>query len=215
MIANATEWTRTRYYTIESYPTQESLLDYRHSPYATANRIYKGSGDWKIYKRSDTAQGNNHFGFRPVRRQEGVDLKPTLAVAENFDCWTLKKQNGETTQTTVDGIWKLGYSLCVQDVGVNGSRAVSSGSGSLYFPSLTDQLCFIRFKAKNTHETYSRTVYLRGGTETYFSLPANMQEFKEYTLMTSPGADSYWLYIPDGGVIIDDLELWTVPRESK
>jgi hypothetical protein len=42
-----------------------------------------------------------------------------------------------------------------------------------------------------------------------------MQEFKEYTLMASPGADSYGLYIHYDGVIIDDLELWTVPRESK
>lgn len=216
VIANATEWTRSRYYTIESYPTQESLLDYRHSPYATAYRIYKGSGDWEIYKRSDAAQGNYHYGFRPVRRQEGVDLKPTLAVTENFDTWTLKMQGGETTQTTVDGIWKLGSDLYVQDKGVNSSRAVRSGySCHLDFPSLTDQLCFIRFKAKNTTETNSRTVYLKGGTETSVSLPANMQEFKEYTLMTSPGAGRYYLYINGSGVIIDDLELWTVPRESK
>lgn len=235
VIGNMAEWTRSCSSTIESYPTQESLLDYRHNPYLVSTRILKGDrsgmlcGRISAYQKyvkwdSSSSTTRTAIGFRPVRRQEGVDLKATLAVAENFDTWTLKTKDGETTQTTVYGTWKLSSYLHVQDVGVNGSRAVKSTSPypyfSLYFPSLTDQLCFIRFKAKNTYETESRTVYLKDnlGNGTSVNLPANMQEFKEYTLMASPGADHYYLYCGNysyTGVIIDDLELWTEPRESK
>lgn len=231
VIGNMTEWTRSRNYTIESYPTQETLLNYRHLPYSAESRIYRGFRSYMIYRRgsqkksaSQTDAGSyiDHpfraISFRPVRRQDVADLKATLAVAENFDTWTLKTNYSASTQTTIDGIWKL-EDLYVQDVGVNGSRAVRSSAYScyLYFPSLTDQLCFIRFKAKNTHETNSYTVCLKDslGNETSVSLPANMQEFKEYTLMALTGADSYYLYIDNSGVVIDDLELWTVLRESK
>lgn len=232
VIGNMAEWTRSCDHTIESYATQESLLDYRHNPYLVSTRILKGRREEMLHHRHPEQQSRHHYyssysnyyscdaiGFRPVRRQEGVDLKPTLAVAENFDSWTLKTNSGTTTQTTVDGTWKLSSYLYVQDVGVSGSRAVkiTSSNTSLYFPTLTDQLCFIRFKAKNTHETKSLSVYLYDNLEnkTFVSLPANMQEFKEYTLMASPGAERYYLHFFDGGVIIDDLELWTVPRESK
>lgn len=218
VIANATEWTRSRDYTIESYPQQESLSSDRHWTWKSDARIFKGRSDDMLYWRGSTPMPNlgsyrNAIGFRPVRRQEGVE--ETLAVVENFDTWTLKTEDASTTQTTIDGIWKLD-DLYVQDVGVNGSRAVRS-SGCLYFPSLTGQLSFIRFKAKNTYDTSSRKVYLEDnlGNGSSVSLPANMQEFKEYTLMASPGAERYYLDLYGSDVIIDDLELWTVPRESK
>lgn len=231
VIGNMAEWTRSCNQTVESYATQESLLDYRHNPYLVSTKILKGRREEMLHHRHPEQQSRHHYyyssnyysrdaiGFRPVRRQEVADLRPTLAVAENFDTWTLKTKNGETTQTTADGTWELGSYLYVQDVGVSGSRAVkiTSSYTSLYFPTLTDQLCFIRFKAKNTYETSSRSarLYDNLGNETSVSLPANMQEFKVYTLMASPGAERYYLHFFDGGVIIDDLELWTVPRESK
>ena len=226
VIGNMAEWTRSCDQTVESYATQESLLDYRHNPYFASTRILKGYRSGMLCGRISEEQkyvnwDSSHstvyesaIGFRPVRRQDVTDLKPTLAVTENFDSWTLKTDSGTTTQTTADGTWELN-SLYVQDVGVNGSRAVNGDV--LYFPTLTDQLCFIRFKAKNTYETRSLSVYLKDnlGNSASVSLPANMQEFKEYTLMASPGAGRYWLYIYYDEVIIDDLELWTVPRESK
>lgn len=233
VIGNMAEWTLSCNQTVEFYATQESLLDYRHNPYLVSTRILKGRREEMLHHRHPEQQSRHCYyhtsysyyshdaiGFRPVRRQEGVDLKAMLSVAENFDSWTLKTKDNETSQTTPDGTWELDSSLYVQDVSLNGSRAVRSAGSycRLYFPSLTDQLCFIRFKAKNTHETSSTSVALSDNlrNRTSVSLPANTREFKEYTLIASPGAEYYYLYFGDyPGVIIDDLELWTVPRESK
>ena len=221
VIGNASEWTLSQNYTIESYPQQESLLIERHWPYMSASRVYKGNSGKMLHWWSYSNGTGYGIGFRPVRRQEMTDLKPTLAVAENFDSWALKSNSSVTTQVTTAGTWELNGYINVENVGIEDSRAVRwhsySSGGYFFFPDLTDQLCFIRFKAKNLEDENSRTIYLKSslGVCSSVTLPANMSEFKTYTLMAIPNAKTYYLYGDAFNVILDDLELWTVPREAE
>lgn len=219
VIGNAAEWTRTFDYTIASYPQQEDLLSARHNEYLDDTKIYRGSGSSALYWRGATSQTNT-CGFRPIRRLGATDwpdvmAQATLAVSENFDTWELKESR-EKTVTTEAGDWKLSAYLHVRDQGIDGSRALyTDSSASLYFPPLADQLCFVRLKAKNTYSS-SRTLYVECdlGYVASVSLPASMSEFRTFTLPVKPKGSDYRLYVDTWGVIIDDLELWTVPKEA-
>lgn len=238
VIGNVAEWTRSRSsYTIEAYPQQESLLAARSSPYITAERVTKGCSSNAMYQRSGYEQayartytsnytGSNfsngyYLGFRPIRRLGATDwpdvmAQATLAVAESFDIWALKEEYGEKTVTTVAGNWKLSTRLYVRDQGIDGSRALYTDYFvSLYFPLLADQLCFVRLKARNTVSS-SRTLSVTCdlGSVASVTLPANMGEFRTFTLPVKPNGSDYRLYVDDWGVVIDDLELWTVPKEA-
>ncbi|MGN0856832.1 MAG: formylglycine-generating enzyme family protein [Candidatus Spyradenecus sp.] len=222
VIGNATEWTRTSNYTIASYPQHEDLLETRHSELLRDNKIYRSSGSQAIYWRAYEVPGNVGYmkGFRPIRRLGATDwpdlmAQATLAVAENFDTWELKTGSGEKTVTTAAGNWELSYYCHVKDVGVAGSRALYTvDSATLYFPTLADQLCFVRLKAKTTASS-SRTLYVECdlGYVASVTLPANMTEFRTFSLPVKPNGSDYRLCV-GSYVVIDDLELWTVPKEA-
>ncbi|MGN0890247.1 MAG: formylglycine-generating enzyme family protein [Candidatus Spyradenecus sp.] len=235
VIGNVAEWTRSQSdYTIETYPQQESLLAVRNSLYFVSSRITKGCSTNAMYQRSGYKQvwartsypshsdsyfsnalsSGYYLGFRPIRRLDAEEGVVKLAVAENFDTWALKEY-GEKTVTTTAGNWKLSTYLYVRDQGIDGSRALYTDSSTLYFPVLADQLCFVRLKAKNTN-TSSRTLYVECdlGYAASVSVPANMSEFRTFTLPAKPNGSDYYLYVSNSGVIIDDLELWTVPEEA-
>ena len=233
VIGNIAEWTRSQSdYMIETYPQQESLLAVRNSPYFTAKQVTKGSSSNAMYQRSGYEQAyartytssytdynlsNGYYlGFRPIRRLDAEDGVATLAVSENFDTWELKDY-GEKTVTTEAGNWKLSSSLYVESVGIDGSRALHTKSSSvyLYFPPLADTLCFVRLKAKNTYTSArSLRVYCNLGSVDSVTLPANMTEFRAYNLPLLSNGSNYYLYVDGSDVIIDDLELWTVPEEA-
>lgn len=222
VIGNATEWTRTSNYTIASYPQQEDLLETRHSELLRVSKIYRSSGSQAIYWRG-YYDSNTYYsrGFRPIRRLGATDwpdvmAQASLAVSENFDTWELKTSWGERTVTNEAGNWKLSYYFLVNEQGVDGSHALYSRNvDRLYFPVLTDQLCFVRLKAKNT-DSSSRTLYVECdlGYVASVTLPANMSEFRTFTLPVKPNGSDYRLYVSSYYVIIDDLELWTVPKEA-
>lgn len=238
VIGNVAEWTRSQSnYTIETYPQQESLFAVRNSPYFTAQQITKGCASNAIYQRSGYAQGwartydsdylrynlsNGYYlGFRPIRRlgaTGGLDLmaQATLAVAENFDTWELKTSSGEKTVTTAAGNWTLSSNCYVKDVGVDGSRALYAfWPVTLYFPPLTDQLCFVRLKAKNTYSSpRALSVACDLGSTASVTVPAYMSEFQTFTVPVLPNGSDYRLNVSIEGVVIDDLELWTVPKEA-
>lgn len=220
VIGNADEWTRTFDYTIASYPQQEDLLSARHNEHLTDLKIYRGRGSNALYWRDSISQSNT-AGFRPIRRLGATDwsdlmAQATLAVAENFDTWELKTGSGEKTVTTAAGNWKMGTNFRVDARGVEESRALYTVNWeNFYFPTLTDQLCFVRLKAKNTY-SYSRPLSVECdlGPMASVTLPANMSEFQTFTLPVMPKGSDYRLYVSGSGVVIDDLELWTVPKEA-
>lgn len=228
VIGNVAEWTRSHSdYTIETYPQQESLIALRNLPYFTANQITKGYSSNAIYQRRGYTQtytpsysSGYYLGFRPIRRLGATDwpdlmAQATLAVVENFDTWE-KTTPYEKTVTTAAGNWTLSSRLFVRAVGVDGSRALcTDNSETLYFPTLTDQLCFVRLKAKNT-SSYSQTlsVVCDLGSLASVTLPAKMSEFQTFTVPVLPKGSDYRLCVDDSGVVIDDLELWTVPKET-
>lgn len=223
VIGNATEWTRTSNYTIASYPQQEDLLETRHSELLRVSKIYRSSGSQAIYWRG-YYDSNTYYsrGFRPIRRLGATDwpnvmAQVTLAVSENFDTWELKTSGGEKTVTTEAGDWKMGTDFRVDARGVEESRALYTVYlANFYFPTLADQLCFVRLKAKNTSSS-SRTLYVTcdQGYVASVTLPANMSEFRTFTLPAKPNGSDYRLCVSERGVIIDDLELWTVPKEAE
>ena len=229
VIGNVAEWTRSQSdYTIETYPQQESLFALRNLPYFTAKQITKGCSSDAIYQRSGYAQTYTpnystgyYLGFRPIRRLGATDwpdvmAQATLAVAENFDTWELKDY-GEKTVTTAAGNWTLSYYCHVKDVGVAGSRALYTRDPlTLYFPPLTDQLCFVRVKAKNTSSSsQTLSVACDLGSIAAVTLPANMSEFQTFTVPVLPNGSDYRLKVSGSYVVIDDLELWTVPKEAE
>lgn len=217
VVGNASEWTLTAYSGIESYPQQEFLLASRHWPYQELNRIYKGYSQNALYGRSscDSNSTNYYCGFRVIRRHNAGDLIPTCALFENFDTWPVKTSSDEMTITAGTGEWKVSYYARIGDVGVDGSRGLRASSYFyLTFPEIKDQVCFVRFKVKNP-SSFSCNLYVTcdKGRGDSVSVPAYTETFKTITLQALTNGKNYELYVGDY-LIIDDLEIWTVPKEE-
>ncbi len=215
VVGNASEWTRTRDYTIESYPQEETLQTERHEVFIQSNRKYKGVDDDALYVRYATDYDYYHKGFRVARRLDADEVSfatATCTVRETFDSWALKT-TGEKTITTEDGDWGLDYWTYIQDVGIDGSRAAELNY-ILHFPICDDRLVFVQLKAKNT-STSVRDIRISCdlGDAMPVRLPANMQEFTSITLPVLLNGTDYRIYSNGGsGLFIDDVELWTVPK---
>lgn len=88
-----------------------------------------------------------------------------------------------------------------------------SGS-TLTFPELKDQVCFVRVKVRNPSNS-SCDLYVtcdKGRGDSVF-VPAYTETFKTITLQALTNGKNYQLYVGDY-LIIDDLEIWTVPKEE-
>ena len=230
IIGNAAEWTRTQDCETEAYPQQESLFALCNSPYFLENQIIKGLADGAIYERADygrtevteeyayhTTSGRYtaaFFGFRPIRRHNATDVVATCAISENFETWPQLSSYGEKTITVASGEWNVSDYIETEDVGIGGSRGLESSSGYLTFPVLDAQICTVRVKAKTTSSS-SRLLYVTcdKGNGASVSIPAYTETFKTVTLQAPVDGKNYRLYI-QSGLIIDDLEIWTVPREE-
>ena len=212
----------------EDYPQEESLVALCNSPYIIRDQIVKGIRFSALYARSSYSRTtmteslylngryqNFFFGFRPVRRHNATDVKVTCAISESFDTWPLKTSSGTETINTATGKWVVESAGRIENVGVNGSRGLQAvGTFSLIFPSLEEQICFIRFKVKNPSSS-SRDLYITSsnGSEPFISIPAYTNSFETITAQVSIGGENYQLRIYSS-LIIDDLEIWTVPKEE-
>ena len=217
VVGNASEWTLTAYSGIESYPQQEFLLASRHWPYQELNRLYKGHAQDALYGRSSFDSSSTHYycGFRAIRRHNADSLIPTCTLAENFDTWPVKTSSNEMTITSGTGEWKVSSYAQVEDVGVDGSRGLrASGYFYLTFPELKDQVCFVRVKVRNPSNS-SRDLYVTcdKGRGDSVSIQAYTDTFETVIVQVPAGGGNYKLYI-DNSLIIDDLEIWTVPKEE-
>lgn len=221
VVGNAPEWTRSTTTGIESYPQQETLLVSRHWPYREVNRIYKGDSENALYVRNSLVPSSYHKGyhkgFRVIRRHNADNIKVTCALSENFEAWPEKTSYEETTITTAAGEWKVSSYAYIEDVGVDGSRglrASSSNSSYLTLPNFDDQICFIRVKAKNTsgyfHDLY---VTCSNGRGVSASIPSETNQFETFYVIAPSGGKNYQLHV-GYSLIIDDLEIWTVPKEE-
>lgn len=222
VVGNAAEWTRTQDCLTEDYPQEESLFALCNLPYGSADQIVKGASSDALYKRAPHSRKKmehdkyyNFFTFRPVRRHNATDTKVTCAISENFDAWPEKTSHEETTITTAAGEWKVSSYARIEDIGVNGSRGLRFTSLSpLTFPELKDQVCFVRVKVRNPSNS-SRDLYVTcdKGRGDSVSVPAYTETFKTITLQALTNGKNYRLYV-DYSLIIDDLEIWTVPKEE-
>ena len=231
VVGNAAEWTRSSgEETLGTYPTEESLKVDRQLPFVTVDRIVKGRGADGLYARKavDPAQwylggspGYYLIGFRAVRRESSVkDVEITREVYENFETLTANaysfSHNGKT--------WKTSYSDYDYDdsckmfkttIGMNNGKGVGSGgytSFYLYLPPVSGSLCLVRLKAKNTY-SYEGSISCGSsmGSGGYTRLPAYMSGFDSFDVPVVKDASDYYLHI-DSSVSVDEIELWTVPK---
>lgn len=229
VIGNAAEWTRTQNCETETYPQQESLFALCNSPYFLENQIVKGLAsdathkraaysrtETKVYLRINGEYRDVFFGFRPVRRHNVEDVVATCVVSENFDTWPLKTINNMKTIVVSTGEWKISSYTYVADVGVDGSRGLRLSDVGAYFslPALDDQICFVRVKVKNPQGgSASFCVQCSKGSGANVTIPAYTDIFKTVTLQTLVNGEDYEIRgRMNSGLIIDDLEIWTVPR---
>lgn len=235
VVGNAAEWTRSNgEEALDDYPTIESLKDDRQLPYVRVDRVVKGIGDKGLYYRRAVDEAevycatNNYsryffIGFRPVRRSATAeDIVLTREVYEDFNTITSAmltfSHNGKQWETDLSrNSNSYDYYKCFRpDVGVNGSGGVSeveSYSNSLYLPTLTGRLCFIRLKAKNTH-SWEESICCRSslGTSEYVTLPAYMSSFMPCQIPVVMDAVEYKIPMYDY-FYFDEIELWTVPQK--
>ena len=235
VVGNAAEWTRSSgEELLDDYPTIESLLDDRQLPYVRVDRVVKGIGASGLYYRRDVDEAqvycstNNYsryffIGFRPVRRSSEVeDVVLSREVFEDFDTITTALKtfthNGKTWKTTCSdysGDYD-NYKCFRQNIGVNDSGAVHNIVGgyiSLYLPTVSGRLCFVRLKAKNTDSsTTSISVYSSLGQSQYVGLPKYMDTFKLCTLPVVMDAEDYSIDF-NSSLYFDEIELWTIPKK--
>ena len=223
VVGNAAEWTRTQDCLTEDYPQEESLFALCNLPYGSADQIVKGASSDALYKRAPHSRKkmehdgyyNIFFTFRPVRRHNATDTKVICSISESFDTWPLKTSSGTETINTATGKWVVEYAGRIENVGVNGSRGLrASGYFYLTFPELKDQVCFVRVKVRNpSNSSLDLYVTCDKGRGDRVSVPAYTETFKTITLQALTNGKNYQLYV-DGYLIIDDLEIWTVPKEE-
>ena len=225
VIGNASEWTRSRKsmsdteFTIESYPQQETLYTARHWPHAWSNRIYKGATNGAALYKRNSNEATKLNGFRVVRRHNADDQTATCSISENFNAWPQKTSSGTMTITTATGEWGIGSSGRITNEGVDGSLCLwANGGVHLTPPPLKGQICFVRVKVKNMYGE-ARSLWVEGGNERSnpVSIPAVTETFTTVTAQAPMNSDSedtrYFIYL-ENGLVIDDLEIWTVPREK-
>ena len=239
VIGNAAEWTRTLSdTTIETYPTNESLVDDRNIPYASGSRVVKGLKDG-TYARKEYSPSRDYLeygvatGFRVVRREDGVaDVSVRLAVKEDFETWATRDANGTTVYTSNGYQWIVGCCNAIKSgVAFSGSKALySDGGGSwssssdisteyFFLPELSDQIFEVRMRVRNG-STSSSFVRLYSGDATDYStsgcysadvtIPA-MSNFDLFTLRPACNGKRNFLYWY-GGLYIDDIEIYTIVK---
>ena len=232
VVGNAAEWTRSSCEeAVGTYPTIEGLTDDRHLPYVHLDRVVKGVGSRGLYYRHAVDEGEiycktnsySHYffvGFRPVRRSsDAVDVTLTREVFEDFDTITsplLTFSNGGNTWSTSLSTSGASdpYKNFRPTVGVNGSGGVNSPSYSstLYLPSTSGRLCFVRLKANN-QDSDSLRLYVNSslGVSEYVTLPEYMDSFRHYHIPVAIGATEYRVALFPY-LCLDEIELWTIPQ---
>lgn len=233
VVGNAAEWTRSGgEETLGTYPTEEALKNDRQLPFFTVDRIVKGRGSDGLCARTaiDPAQwylselnysSRYHFiGFRAVRRESSVkDVEIAREVYEDFETLTANaltfSHNGKMWRTDYSDYGDYdGYQLFRMTSGVNNGKGVGGNGRSfrLYLPPLSGSLCFVRLKAKNSY-SYAESIscYSNMGNGDYVRLPAYMSGFVGFDIPVVKDASDYYLYL-DSSVSIDEIELWTVPK---
>lgn len=227
MTGNVAEWTLTNGETeTADYPQAENIMSSCHQYWYASTYCYRGgsygTSDPAIYKRGYSKPGDywSYRGFRVVRRQDSSRPVSVCEFKEDFETWPTKEKYGETTVTTTAGEWKLdGYVYIKNDeeLANSGSKVVYFDGSSLYLPSLTNQLVEVRMKVRNLGSN-ERTVYLYSGNETdgYTYRSVSIPEYSGWReISLSPTKDATTYRLQGGGLYIDDLEIWTIPRTNQ
>lgn len=235
VVGNAAEWTRSRAsLSVATYPTQESLKDDRQLPFVDdERRVVKGKYSDGLYARSSVDAGQwylsgsvsgytryFYIGFRPVRRESSVaDVVITREVYEDFETLTANAltftHNGKTWRTDLSDYGNYDYyKMFRTNVGVAGGSGVGHSEylSTLYLPTTSGYLMFVRLKAKNG-ASWDCDMYCNSdlGYGEAVRLPSYMTDFRKIEIPVEKGATQY--YIPLGSkVYVDEIELWTISK---
>jgi hypothetical protein len=162
-------------------------------------------------------------GFRVVRRKDVVRPTAVCEFKEDFESWPVKTSSEDLTVTTAAGEWKMSSSCYLNEdasIAVSGIKYLESSSTSyLYLPSLKNRLVEVRMKVRNAN-SYSRTLYLESGNDKdgYISRSISIPEYSDWRVISlCPTADAttYRIGASSSNLYIDDIEIWTVPREAE
>lgn len=223
VVGNVAEWTRSYYnsYPVESYDQQENLYSSRNKNIEFgASYVARGgssSDSWerlKIYFR-ESASGTWEKGFRVARRSVPDIGSAKLLVKENFESWNIfTNTTGILNVSSSIGQWVVSNGvLCVES---DGNRHIQfKGGGSLYFPVLTEDVMFVRFKVVQTSGSvlYFYTM-LKDGSTWYNDVSFSKVSMVSRSLIArEPNAEGFY-FLADGSIDIDDLEIWTIPRAT-
>ena len=231
---NVAEWTLTTAsdsFSVESYPDHDDLLSARNEPaYGVDGSSIRRGGDHggtdiAIYARANQRRSDYtvYNGFRVIRRH-GVERPASkMEVFEDFESWPIKLSIKDETVTSNAGNWLIEGSGKIVDDAPNaysGNRYFCNVEDlyyhALYFPNLKGILVEVRMRVKNIGR-YEGGVELitkdAVGNATYRSV--KIEPDSGYRIISlSPAYDgvSYCIQC-NKGLCVDDLEIWTIPRD--
>lgn len=213
MCGGASEWTRTRAYSTESYPQEENIYHFFHAYLGESSFIVRG--DDRIYQKDNYSKINNTAGIRLARRILSPQPAATCEIFEDFETWSTTTYSSSWTYTANSGTWKTNsyiYRYSDSTKAASGSNYLYWGdSYSLTLPKTTGLLTQVKLKAKNI-SSEKQKVYLYGDTSCiWVSIPEN-SEYQTITFDVPQNATDYKISTSGSGICIDDIELWTVPK---
>jgi hypothetical protein len=170
-------------------------------------------------------------GFRVVRRKDVVRPTAVCEFKEDFESWSVKELSSSSEETSVRtsvGEWKMkAYSSINYDETLTtlNKKVIEFGYNSrLYLPILKNHLVEIRMKVRNKNGSGSWTVNLSSGEDKSRKSIIVQRNADWQMISLTPMKDVENNYITieldEGGassgsnryIVVDDLEIWTVPR---
>lgn len=231
MSGNVAEWTLTSgAYEISSYPQQENVHDLRHQYWFATNLCYKG-GSWQdnnpaVYIR-ESALPTSYWasrGFRVARRYDAPERHiASREIFEQFESWPEKTDHGELTVSVASGQWIMTDWVKLEtntENAFSGLKCINVyNPGRIYFPAITNRLVEVQMKVKNSSSSpYYVKLYSGNTTSGYTYRSTLVPAYCGYTTISiqpAQDAESYYLGLDNiyGYFYIDDLEIWTIPRD--
>ncbi len=185
-------------------------------------RVYNDESLSGLYYQAD--EWKRH-GFR-IARRNGIGIeRPKAApeIFEDFETWPTKTTSGGQVVSVASGIWEMtGWSFLKDDSSnaFSGNKYKSyyneDNDGQLFLPPLTNQLLWVRMKARNIcRNQHSVSLFAHDPGGSYYGVSVNVPANSDYsTISLTPPRDADNYYITAPGVDIDDLEIWTRPRAA-
>lgn len=186
---------------------------------------------------SDYAYNWGVRGFRVVRRKDVVRPTAVCEFKEDFESWPVKTSSyydDETIVTTSAGDWKIESNSYIKNdetIATQAKKVVElTSSTKIYLPALQNHLVEIRVKVRNKNSSASWFLCLSSGDniDSYTTrLSSDIPKSADWqTISLTPTKDAKFHHLSidmnhgsssssTSYIVIDDLEIWTVPRTAE